>query len=87
MSPEIVDKSYVIVKQNNKANWFPKKNSILIFNHEKYGILVKRLTEADNHGNHWFCSNRKYSLSKEQIGPIKKKIYMVKFYWLYRKKI
>jgi len=72
MSPEIVDKSYVIAKQNNKANWFPKINSILIFYHYKYGILVKRLTEADNHGNHWFCGNCKYSLSKEQIGPIQK---------------
>ena len=72
MSPEILDKSYVIVKQNSKANWFPKENSILIFNHDKYGILVKRFTEADDNGNHWFCSNHKYSLSKAQIGPIKK---------------
>tara|TARA_B100000989_G_scaffold298774_1_gene289753 strand:+ start:1290 stop:1568 length:279 start_codon:yes stop_codon:yes gene_type:complete len=72
MSPEINDKSYVVVKQNRKSNWFPKINSVLIFNHQKYGNLIKRLVVADNNGNHWFCGSPNQSLSKEEIGPIRK---------------
>ena len=72
MSPAINDKSYVVVKKNRKSNWFPKINSVLIFNHQKYGTLIKRLAVADKNGNHWFCGSTNQSLSKEEIGPIKK---------------
>lgn len=73
MSPEIDDNSYVVVKKNKKSNWFPKNNSILIFYHPSFGMLVKRLVDADNKGNYWFCGISDYSLSREEIGPIKKK--------------
>ena len=68
MKPLIPKNSYVI----SLPVLFKRVNSILIFKHEKYGDLIKRLISIDNDGNHWFKGENKQSISSENIGPIKK---------------
>lgn len=68
MQPLIPKNSYVI----SLPVLFKRVNSILIFKHEKYGDLVKRLISIDDDGNHWFKGENKQSISSKKIGPIKK---------------
>ena len=69
MKPLIPKNSYVI----SLPVLFKRVNSILIFKHEKYGDLVKRLISIDNDGNHWFKGENNHSVSSTKIGPIKEK--------------
>ena len=69
MLPDFHDKSYVVI--NNMIKNF-NLNNVVIFNHQKYGVLIKKLTKIDENKNYWFEGFNSLSLSSSKIGPIKK---------------
>ncbi|PAJ73206.1 hypothetical protein CJF42_17000 [Pseudoalteromonas sp. NBT06-2] len=72
MSPHIPDKSYALI--HTWLNIFkPKLGDILLFNHVKYGSIIKTLAHKDKQGFYWFNGENKQSVSMAEIGPISKK--------------
>ncbi len=68
MSPSIPKESFIVIKQVNK---FTIKD-FFVFNHQTYGKLMKKLVEVDSNNQLWFEGEFKESVSKKDIGPIKK---------------
>lgn len=69
MLPDFQDESFVVI--NNKIKNFCL-NNVVIFNHQKYGVLIKKIIKIDEKKNHWLEGLNKLSLSSSKIGPIKK---------------
>lgn len=69
MYPIIPENSYVLTLS---FNFKYSKGNILVFNHKKFGKLIKKLHKIDNKGDFWFVGNNQYSLRTEEIGPIKR---------------
>ena len=69
MKPTIKNNSYVL-----SIPFFTSKNKkqMLIFNHNKYGCLIKRFSHIDEMGFFWFKGENISSLTSSEIGPIKK---------------
>tara|TARA_B100001559_G_C16328646_1_gene542284 strand:+ start:514 stop:822 length:309 start_codon:yes stop_codon:yes gene_type:complete len=67
MFPTISDKAFVLIKTSN-LNLSPKK--IFVFNHKKYGRLIKSLVKTDSNGEFWFKGNQSDSVSMSDIGPV-----------------
>ena len=67
MFPTISDKAFVLIKTSN-FNFSPKK--IFVFNHKKYGRLIKSLERKDSNGEFWFKGNQSDSVSMSDIGPV-----------------
>jgi len=67
MNPEISNDSYVI----SKSFIYKKhKSQFLLFEHKKYGRLIKKLRIIDKNKNLWFQGNNRFSISTKNIGPI-----------------
>ena len=67
MLPLIPEKSFIFAF---KIYSRLKAGDILIFNHFKYGKLVKELNSIDRHNQLWFKGQNTHSLSINDIGPI-----------------
>jgi hypothetical protein len=67
MFPIISDKAFVLTKTSN-FNLSPKK--IFVFNHQKYGRLIKSLVKIDSDGKFWFKGDQSDSVSMNDIGPV-----------------
>ena len=52
--------------------WSFKPNSVFIFSHGIYGVIIKKLKFEDRYGNLWFEGDNVESISLNQIGPIEK---------------
>ena len=70
MKPNIKNNSFILSIPFNNSN---NRKLMLIFNHSKYGRLIKRLSFIDKKGFYWFEGDNINSLTSEQIGPIQKK--------------
>ena len=70
MKPIIKNNSFVLSIPFSDSN---DKKLMLIFNHCKYGRLIKRLSFIDKRGFYWFEGDNVNSLTSKQIGPIQKK--------------
>ena len=67
MHPEISNNSYVI----SKSFIYKKhKSQFLLFKHNKYGRLIKKLRVIDKNNKLWFQGNNSFSISTRNIGPI-----------------
>lgn len=67
MLPLIPEKSFIFTV---KICSRPKAGDILIFNHLKYGKLIKKLIFIDRYSQLWFKGQNSNSLSIIDIGPI-----------------
>lgn len=69
MLPKIPCGSFVLVnKQTCNVNY--KNNSILVFYHQIYGNLIKKLDYIDKSKRLWFSGSNKESIARNKIGPI-----------------
>ena len=69
MEPIISKNSFILsVPFKFKKN----KNQFIIFKHQKYGLLIKKLYFIDNSEKYWFIGENSCSISSNEIGPIAK---------------
>ncbi len=69
MTPKISNGCYILVHVWWKFKL--SKESVLCFNHETYGLLVKVFSNKDNSGYYWFKSTNKKGINSQEIGPVK----------------
>ncbi len=67
MDPEISNNSYVI---SRSFVYKKNKSQLLLFEHKKFGKLIKKLKIIDKNQKLWFQGNDKFSISTRDIGPI-----------------
>ncbi len=85
MNPDITKGSYVLVNRNFRVFSLFKKNYILIFKHNIYGILIKKFEYEDRFRRLWFKGTSDMSISKKMIGPVSKKNIIGKVIMVIRK--
>lgn len=74
MSPDFNDGDYVLVSRIPLILGMVKINSILVFNTDKYGILIKKVSDIDRINRKiFFTGINSNSLSGEMIGAVPEK--------------
>ncbi len=74
MSPEFHTGDYVLISSLPLMLGLVRKGSALVFNTEKYGLLIKHVSRIDREtGRIYFKGTNPLSLSEEEIGAINRK--------------
>ena len=71
MSPKFNCGDYILILKTKYIIKHIKVGSTLIFNHQKYGLLIKKVQSKDKSTNNlYFIGQNTNSITLEEIGPI-----------------
>ena len=74
MSPLYHDGDYVLLSRIPLLLRLIKMNSVLVFNSNRFGVLIKKVCAMDKvQGKFYFTGTNQMSLTTEQIGAVDKK--------------
>ena len=68
MEPDLADGDFVVT---SRLFWRLKPGDNIVFSHECYPIMVKRVVEVASNGEVWVRGNHPASIQSSQIGWIK----------------
>ena len=80
MQPRIPAGSFVLCMGALRTKLKP--GAIYLFEHPRFGQLIKTLSNIDNAGNLWFKGENSNSVSTQEMGPIRQKRVIGKVTWV-----